>query len=154
MPNLKLLDNIPVLHPDNSQKADKKRLKLEEVVEKFRQKIVAPGLRELSSESRIPPSQQNQMNPPEEHKRHISDLTSLIHHSRTESKPNQKEVQSMNYSLATAHKAPLINLDSGMKNDETGIFTFMYGKGIESSFPEAKDSLKEIINIQEEYINK
>lgn len=155
MPNLKLLDKIPVIHTNKNQKeASKNRKQIVEAAEKFIQKIRAPKSRESSLDAKISFVSQNQPKNSEEQKKHTSDLASLYNQSRTESKPNRKEVQSLNYSLATAHKAPLINLDAGLKNDNTGIFTFMYEKGIESTAPVAKDSLKEIINIQEEYINK
>jgi hypothetical protein len=154
LPNLKSLDKIPVLIKDLPKKGPLsiKRLEIEDLVGKFLKTKVAPNSREVSSE-RI----QNSQSPSkatEEHKRHFSEMVSVINHSRTESKSKEREIHSMNYSLNTLQKAPLINLDIGKKNDETGLFTFMYDQGIDQNKPEAQYALKEIINIQENYIKK
>lgn len=129
-----------------------KRLEIEDLVGKFLKSKVAPNSREVSSE-RLQHSQ-SPSKATEEHKRHFSDMVSVINHTRTESKSKERELHSMNYSLNTSHKAPLISLDSGKKNDETGLFTFMYDQGIDQNKPEAQYALKEIINIQESYIKK
>jgi hypothetical protein len=75
----------------------------------------------------------------------------LVNHSRSDNK--SKEAKSVNYSMQS-QKSPLINLDNGRKNDDSGLFTFLYSKGIDSSRLEAQESLKTILNTQEEFINK
>ena len=64
--------------------------------------------------------------------------------------------KSLNVSSMTMSKppAPIVSLDNGRKNDESGLFSFMHAKDLNNPKYEPMTALKEIINIQEAYIKK
>jgi hypothetical protein len=155
LPDLKSLDKIPVLIKDAPKKGplNVKRLEIEELVGRFLKTKGAPNSREASAEAKRY-STQSPSNVPEEHKRQSSDMVSMINHSGLGSKTKGRDINSMNYNLNASHKAPLVNLDVGKKNDESGLFSYMYDQDIDHNKSESQYALKEIINIQEDYIKK
>ncbi|CAI2385803.1 unnamed protein product [Moneuplotes crassus] len=159
LPNLKMLDKIPVIKNEAAiRERSKNRKQIEDVIGKFLKTKIPPKSIEKSTEIQAPFKNTSLSNIPEEHKRHISDLPSLVDVSRAESHKMQKEHQSMNYSLGQDLKAPLITLER-QNNDQkdvekSGLFSFINSKNIDTTTNPAKDSLKEIIAIQEEFIKK
>ena len=150
-----MLDNIPVIKEEiQKEKATKKRLEIEDLVEKFLSKKVAPNSKEPSPDIKESEVKAKLLHPKEKHQRQESDFTPIINMSRADSFQKGREAHTISHSYSTPTKAPMVNLDAGLKNDQTGLYTFMYGKGVDSASQEAKDSLKEIINIQESYISK
>ena len=152
LPNLRMLDQVSVSDNGRMKKGpiDLKRLAIESQVDKF-----------LSGSVTQPPKPPHSKSPDERRSLERSS-PSISKHGRNISGgsiPIQEvskhaEANSMNYSLGSVLKGPLLNLDNGRKNDSSGLFTFMYDHGIDKNRSEAKFALSEIINIQEEYIQK
>lgn len=157
LPTLKSLDNIPVASQDTLKKGPLglKRAEIEDVVGKFLVSKIAPNPKEISFDSFKNADTSPVRKIPSDNKSQANSFQRLVNQSRVESsKQNESQNKSMNYSKGNINRPPMVNLDNGTKNDQSGLFTFMYDKGIDSKKSEPTYALKEIINIQEEYIKK
>jgi hypothetical protein len=156
LPDLKSLDGIPVLEKEKIQKAplNLKRVEIEEAIGKFLIDKVAPKSKEIPFETIKTDLGSPLRRAPSDAPKPFPDFQSLLNNSKFGGKSEERHHKSVNYSIATSNKSPMVNLDDGKKNDESGLFTFIYDKNIDMSRAEPKDALKEIMNIQESYIQK